>query len=60
MCTKVLISNMTKFELEAVHAKRRLVQDFVAKNSPITHITPPQLPPRGLRKMFHFYKIYVT
>jgi len=48
MCTKVLISNMTKFELEAVHAKRRLVQDFVAKNSPVTHITPPQLPPRGL------------
>ena len=26
MCTKVLISNMTKFDLEAQHAKRRLVQ----------------------------------
>ena len=26
MCTKVLISNMTKFELEGFHAKRRLVQ----------------------------------
>jgi len=48
MCTKVLISNMTKFDLEAQHAKRRLVQEYVAKTSPQVTITAPQLPPRGL------------
>ena len=52
MCTKILINDLKKFEMEAWHAKRRLVVQNV---HPIStprmhsnrHLPPPQLPPRS-------------
>ena len=52
MCTKILIHDLKKFEMEAWHAKRRLVVQNV---HPIStprmhsnrHLPPPQLPPRS-------------
>ena len=52
MCTKILINDLKKFEMEAWHAKRRLVVQSVHPiSTPRLHsnrlLPPPQLPPRS-------------
>ena len=52
MCTKILINDLKKFEMEAWHAKRRLVVQSVHPiSTPRMHsnrlLPPPQLPPRS-------------